>query len=599
MPYPLSSNPAKAWQYKQIPNFLGGLNTSSRTDMLEDTQTLVLRNVLIQRGVVGVDTGYKEFGSAVAGIPQGEFQFLRLDGLTDQLLITTASLYKYSSTHLQWQLVKGTASTTVVATLTGSFPAGSNNIDVASAAGFATGDLIGIGLASGAQHQATIIVTGTNFVLSSPIPSGQSAAHGGVVVRGVVLAGTLAHRVSATLFAGNNWFVFTNGVNIPMRYDTVDCVVVPNLPSAGNTVCAAVATYNSALFLLNTTEGGTNYPQRVRRSNQTDPTEWVLGTAGYDDLLDSADVILCGLVLGPYLIIYRTRAIYRGEFIGVGGLNYRFDPMISDEGPISASAVVDMSDKHILIGHANVYEYRGDFALTPIGSAIYPRLFDTHSDVNPRFESRIFAFYVEELDEIWIFYPSVNSEVCNKTLRYNVPGRFWYEREFNDSINGYGFFQLEESFTWDDLVGSWDQQNWKWDSRKMLQQAPTTHLLAATEGQVFEYDYYTVLDNGAAIGYTIESKDFVIPDADFRFDMIEMQIQGLDILLEYSTDEGETWVSLAIINMPVRGKHQEFKQFVTHSIRFRWSSSIGSNFRLDWAGFSYKIESLYPGGSST
>lgn len=587
MPYPAPFG-KKAWQYKQVPNLVGGIDASKRSDELGDTFSTTLRNVLIQRGIMEVDTGYKTFGSAVVGIPQFSYQFLRLDTITDQMLVTTSTLYKYNATHSQWQLVKGTAGTT----LNGAIAGGAATIVVVSAAGFTTGDLIGIALDSGNQHQTTITVSGTTFTLAASIPALESASSGNVVLRAVALTGTLDHQVSAVTYSGNNWFVFTNGINKPMRYDTIDCVVIPNLPSAGNIVCAAVAVYNSALFLANTTEGGVNAPQRVRRSNQTDPTNWTTGTAGYDDLLDSADPILTLDVLGPYLIVYRDRSIYRGEFVGVGGLNYQFAAMIQGEGLVSAGGVVDLSDMHIIFGHANIYEYRGDFALTPIGDEIYPRLFSVHSDMNPAYEPRAFGFYVEELDEVWFFYPSVASTICNKMLRYAVGDKRWYERVFADSFAGFGFFQLEESFIWTDLKNSWNSQNWKWDSRKLLQQAPTTHLLSATAGQVFEYDYYTTLDNATGISYTVESKDFVVPDAVIRFDMIEMYIQGMSILLEVSTDYGVSWMTLATITEHTMNKVRVFKQFTASAVRFRWSGT-DDGFRLDWYGFSFKQESIY------
>ena len=590
MTYPILQGAANRWKYKFVENLLGGINTAKANANLEDNQCIKLNNVLLRAGQVLSDNGYKTFGQVVVGRPQVPYQFKRRDLTTDLILITTSTVYKYSSALLRWILVKGTASTT--STL--AYPAGTTVIVVASGVGFATGNLIGITLDNGDQLQTTVTVAGATFTLANAVPVGRSILINAVVLKSVALAGTLDYQVSIDTIAGSDWMVFTNGIDIVKRYDGADCINVPGLPSGGNVVCRSLLLYNTALFLFNTVEGGTAYPQRARRSDQTDPTNWTTGTAGTDNLLDSSDSIVTAAVLGPYMIVYRDKSIVRGSFIGNSGVNYYFETMINTDGAVSTKSVVSVDDYHIFIGQKNIYEYRGDYIISPIGDNIYYHLYGISGELNPAYKNRNFALYSKDLNELWIASVTSTSldNTCNEVLRYIVSNKAWYHREFKDNLIGSGQYTKQQSLTWDTLVGSWDALTWTWNSQQILGNAAVILLCSAVTNQVYEYDYVSTLDNATAIAYTVETKDFAINTSNFRFDKIEMFIQGMGILLEYSTNQGVSWNTMATINQNVLGRVQVYGQFISDRVRFRWSGT-GQNFALQWFGFSYKIENLY------
>lgn len=580
-----------AWKYKAVASLIGGINTAQRPDQLEDSQTVQLKNVLVRQGKMTNDTGYLSFAQAVVGTPQMECQFLRQAGDTEFILITTRTIYEFDEGSGRWHLIKGTVATTSTG---GPYAPGDTAITVTSGAGFSTGDLVGFSTDDGDQHQSIVTVAGAILTMTTPLVDGKTITNGNTVRRAVALAGDLDLQISACEVPSTDWFVFTNGVDIVKRYNGTDCVDVPGLPSGGNTVCRVVAYYNAALFLLNTTEGGTNFPWRALRSDQGDPTEWAAGTAGKDDLLETTAPITAARLMGPYLIVYRSNCIYRGAFIGSVDINYKFDLMVQTDGALSPNSVIEADTSHILVGQFGVYLYQGDFQLQQIGEAIFNKVFGSHGNMNPSFRTRSFCFRVEELSEIWFLYPDINSENPNTLLRYNYKTGMWYERQFANEFFGYGLFQSLSTFTWDSLVGSWDEQTWQWDSQVVLEDSYAVHLMAQVSdaaGQVYEYDYHTVLDNGSPIQYTIETKDFFIPDTDCRFDMLEMGMQGNDVEVFYSTDEGVTWTQLGTLTEPSLTKARLFAQFLFQRIRFRLTGS-SSNFRLDWMGFSYKIESL-------
>lgn len=586
MTYPLKeTDEEKTLQKTTIQKIVGGLNVLEREDQIDPSEALQCRNVVLKKGRLYSDTGYVAFANAVEGTPQADYQFFRKDGTSELMLVTTASVYRYASAVGEWQYVKGTAGTT----LTANEVATDTSLEVASSTGFSPGDAVGITLNDGTQHRTTVntVPDGTHITITVALPG--DADSGNAVVRAVVLMGNLDSAVVPETIPSHDWFVFTNGIDKPKRYDGVDCVDIPNLPSSGDTVCKALRLFNKALFLLHTIEGGTAFPQRARRSDIGDPENWTTGTAGFDDLYDGSDYILAGEVLGPYLIVYRERSIERGEFIGAGGLNYNFDVMVKGEGLMAPLGVIDMGDYHIIVGQANFYEYRAGFDLQPIGDKIHPRLFGPDSIVTTATRHRSFAFFVEEINEAWFFFPTGGNSDCNLLMRYNISEENFAERVFAHQFVGYGFFQREDTVDWAGLIGDWSDQVWFWGTRTLQIDAPTTHLCALVGGQVYEYDYAATDDAGTAIAYSFETKDFLISEALIRLDTIQGFLRGTGVLVEYSTNEGGAWTVVGTVSNATNAAFLLGHQTVTQRIRFRFSGS-DPQFMLSFFEFYWKLE---------
>lgn len=575
---------ASKWNYKLLPAPTGGIDSTTAPEQLEDNQAISLVNIRIRQDRIVPDTGYVKFGQSVAGVPQGDFIFEKTDGTLELVLITTLTVYTYRSQYEKWHLVKGSFSTTTTAEAA----SGGTTISVADASGFSVGNLIAVFLDNSDQHQVNITaISGSSLTLSSPIPSGRSVLSGAQVIKAVQLSGNLDNHVSGVTLPSHNWFVFTNGVDTVKRYDGADCI---DLPGLSNTTCTAVALYNAALFLLGTTEAGNYRGYRVRRSNQADPTDWTTGTAGFDDLLDQEDPIQTGVPLGPYLIVYRDRSVVRCEFVGAGGLNYRFDTMVRGEGALSPSAVVDINEFHLLIGHSNIYKYRGSFELEPIGDPIYYRVFSSSGYLNPARQRRCFAFYVEELDEAWFIIPSTDADNPYRMERMIVPDGVWYSRSFAHKISGFGFYLRTSSTFWSDLIGDWSAQEWDWGTRITLKASPTVHLCSAETSEIFEYDFSAGTDGGTDIQYSIETKELITPNMEGRFDHLDIGISSTGAAVHYSTNGGISWSLLGTVNLPQYGRARLYSQFPFNRVRFR-ISGVDRGFSLGWLGISFRVES--------
>lgn len=578
----------KTWEYKHIDAFTKGLNLSVRGDKIEDGELLQANNVVFEEDRIRIDTGYIPFFEAIRGAPRAVYQLFKRSGTSELLLVTNSTLYKAQLD--QWQYVKGTAGTTTTAQLNAS----GTNLTVTSITGFSNGDFIGVTLDNGLQHKTTIngAPSGTTIVMADPVPIGRTVLNGASVIKAVILNGSFDLAISLVTLPFNDWFVFTNGVDNPKRYNGTDCVDVPNLPSAGNVQCRVVALFQNYLLLINTIEGGTALPQRIRWCDTADPTNWTTGNAGFKDMYNSEDFLVAAALLGPYMILYKERGIIRMEYVGSSEKLFHFEPTVSGEGTFSQDGVIDLGDYHVVVGNANIYNYSGAYTLEPVGDKIWSRMFGVRGELNPEFKHRSFGFYVEELDEIWIFFPAGTSQFPNKMVRWRQEFDAWSDRNFNRDMVGYGFYLATTARPWSGLVGNWLQQVWKWNAVSVLANSPIT-LLCNSTNQVYSYDYVEPLDNGLPINYSFETKDFTNPQFFLRTDEIRFRAKGSNILVEYSFDKGQSWKTLGTANKGSGASYEETQlnfQALTKRVRFRLSGTSGG-MAFEWFTLKYSVES--------
>lgn len=576
----------EGWDYKYIAPF-EGLDVSIPANQINDGKLLTANNVFLDKGILKKETGYITFGSTVRGIPRITYQFYKKDGTSELMLISNATVYVWNISLSAWHYVSDGVDTTTTAIL----GAGGTNLTVASITGFSDGDFIGVILDDGTQHQTTIngAPAGSTIVMTDAVPVGRQVNNGAIVLKAVDLNGSLDIQVSVVTLASHDWFVFTNGVDTPRRYNGTTCEVIPNLPSSGNTVCRLVAVFNNHLILAHTTEGGTAYPQRVRRSDTGDPTNWTTGNAGYDDLFDSEDFIIATAEFGPYQMFYRERSIVRCGWLGTEDKLFDFETVVTGEGALSQDSVLDLGDYHVFVGNSNIYEYKGGFDVEPIGDDVYDMLFGNDGELNASYKQRSFGFYAEELDEILFFFPTGSDVNPNKFYRYNMSRKAWFTRTLSEAVVGFGLYQATNDKTWNDLIGTWADQTWNWNSRSVTANSPTTHLCGADVNQVYEYNYTATTDAGASISYEVETKDFGHPRYMIRYDTFDFRMKGTNVLVEYSIDEGLTWTTLYTITNSALTRVVRQKQIISQWLRLKLTGS--SDFEFQSLGFVHMIES--------
>lgn len=568
-------------------DFTKGYRSDLPGEYLEEGESPNLLNVTFEKRQVRVGHGYAKFGVTVRGYAHLAYQVFYTNGTSDLVLITTETFYKWNNS--EWQYVSNGTATTV----NGAQGAGTTNLVVASSSGFAATEYVGVTLDNGTQHQTTVksIPDATHIELDDAIPTGRTAQNGAAVVEAAALSGDLDIPPAARMWIPGDKLIVSNGKDNVKSFDGTELVDLSNLPSSGNCQARVLEVYENYLILMFTIEGGTDYPQRVRWCDTGDITNWSTGNAGYEELRDSEDFIVGCERLGPYPIIYRERSIYRMSYRGTTDTLFEFDGMVLGEGAASLYSIADFGDFHIVFGNSNMYEYNGGFDLKPVGDKIFDKIFAHDGTLNSGYIARVFAIYVEELGKAWFFIPAGSDTVPSLMVEYDPSNRSWSLRETYHKLLGYGFYQRSTDKKWNELIGSWAEQTWRWNARRLLANSPTTLVCGYNPKQVYEVDYTTPQDDGNAISWYIETKDYTGPAGFYRFDLFEFEAAGSSVDVYYSKDNGDSWTLLKSITLSADMiRYTIKKQFVAEQARFKFDGS-GGGFILKWYRVAFRLES--------
>lgn len=580
------------WNYELIESPDLGINSEARADDLQPGESIVAHNVRFQQGKVKADTGYEVFGAAVIGAPRMQKEFKKTTGTSETVLLTNSHLYTWNTDVMQWQFVKGDVGTTLSADATATATA----LTVTSIIGFADGDPIGIVLDNLQMHMTTVNGTpsGSTINITDAMPSLASSTQ--TVIKPVEFSGTNTKPVDMKIFPANNWLVITNGVDVVHRYDGTDCVDVPNLPSSGDTICEALGVVDVYLLLLNTTEGGTRHPQRVRRCDTGDPTNWTTGNAGYNDLAENSDYCVACEKLGDIAVIYKETSICHLRVVATDDRLFQIDEnVVPDEGIKNPQQVIPVGDAHVMKGKTALYLYEGGEDLIPLTGKVFEDVFSVDADYNPGTDYMTFLINVKELQEIWMVYPKSGDTIPQSVMRMKINRRqevaTFAFRRLSHPVIGYGLRVQDDSLAWEDLSGDWASQTYTWASQVLLAASPNVHLCDPTNLRVYNYNYSAATDNGTTISWSFETQDFYNPAKSIRFDKLDFVAEGESVLAEISNDQGQSWTTIktqALTTNPT--KYSGSRQVVGHTIRFRFSGT-GTGFALSRFGFRYSLES--------
>jgi len=583
-------------QYKHVPNLALGYNPSVPPDLLQDGESPYVKNLIFDEGLVKTDTGYQTFGSTIEGYPQKIFQLVKKAGTSVFLLITTSTLYKWATP--EWQFVSNsnatqasgehTATDWITVDNTASFR-------VSYPAPHSSSAWIGVMLESGLQHQTKLnaVSAGHWLQMDTTLASGATVSDNAAVIEAVPLAGDLDDPVSCAPWVPDDDLIFTNNKDEPQLYDSSadECKNIQNLPESGVFLAAVVRIFNNYVCFYNTTEAGNPYPQRVRRCNTADPTNWATGNAGYNDLWDEEDHITAVEPIGPYMAVYREKAIYRQSYVGSTSVLFNFEEMVSGEGAIGIEAVAVLKDFHLVLGNTSIFRYDGGMSLIDIGKKVKDYILGRGGRLNPEYKHRALAFQVEELDEAWFLIPTGDESLLGFLIRVKTDKEVWAIREFYHDFIGYGLYKNPLARTWNDLTGSWIEQVWSWDDRRLSVGSSSIMLCGHTPKQVYEYDFVTIADNTQTIVWEFQTKDFSSARFKLRMNLLDIYANGATVEISRSHDRGSSWTSIETVTLNESlALYNIWSQFLNRMTRYKLSGQ-GGGFALEWLGIEFSEES--------
>jgi len=548
------------------------------------------------------------------GVAQGGFDHQTAAGAVTPLLVTTKSVYRYVALPTdEWQYVEGTVETTTNA----NEAAGSTAINVVSEAGFSATDRIGITMDDGAQHQTTVASTAAGVInIDDALPghTGTVVTSGNAVLKAIELNGTSAKQVVWAPVPWHEWSVFTNGLDIPMRYDGTSCEVIPNLPNSGNTLCETLSVFSEAFLILGgVTEAGTLVPYKVIWCAAGDATDWTSPTSGSKELLDTRDGIVAMKALSTVMVIYRTRTPVIMRFLGQPYATFSFAPLALGEslksegfGPVSANAVAGTSNQHIIFDRRGVFIYQGGDEIQDISSKIFAKVFGSSGLLNMTNIGRSFVHFVAGTSTVWLFYPDSSAGYPNRAAVLDIRTGKWWHRLFNHEISFASASSGSTSTRIIDLVGTIVEQQWKIGTGSAVVGAqsvllgitgmdPTATPVEADDpdstDSVAQYDGIAAKEFRQVIDWSFDSVER-IAQHQFRLDHVRVRYKGPAAELFILRDSGDPESIMDLSASATFIDYEVFPQTVQRLLQFRISGS-GTGAELAELSFKFREEARW------
>lgn len=385
------------------------------------------------------------------------------------------------------------------------------------------------------------------------------------------------------------WWILTNGVDELKKWTGTGAIsnLIASFPSGLTSLKAnSIVEFKGYLLLLDVTEQGNRYPQRVRWSDTAAPDDFLNGNANYTDL-SGADWIKRGIKFkGDYVVIFKERSIWVGYATGDSAI-FQFDQRIAGMGCAAAKTVESFGDEIVFLGWDDVYVFNGtDYE--SIGDEIKSELFST---MNPKQIDKCFGFVVEEQKEYWLFTPSASSSYCDTIWVFNYESNKWTRHSLSDYISGYGYYEKQGQLTIGDLEGTIGEQTWRFGDRTTLEASPT-NLLGDTNGYIYEYDTLVSNDDGTAIDAWFSTKDYIFTNLLSAFIALRMDVYfsgGGTLKVAYSKDGGTTWSEERTLaaNNDYSIRRAYWRIYTQKPIRFRFRNNTSAEH------FSFREARLY------
>lgn len=211
--------------------------------------------------------------------------------------------------------------------------------------------------------------------------------------------------------------------------------------------CSAIRSFGDFMLALGMTEGGIEYPNRVRFSDLT-PANQVPGSwdaadpttsAGFNDLVQMETPLLDGQTLGSNFLLYSSDQVWQMEFVG-GNFIFNFRKLFDDAGIINRNCVVEVEGKHYVFDNNDIYVTDG----VSRQSICYQRTRDyIFSGMDTSKKDICYVHHNHQLEEIYFCYHSgddmavyADGDYCNRAAVYNYKTDTWSFMDLPNTVSG-------------------------------------------------------------------------------------------------------------------------------------------------------------------
>lgn len=163
-------------------------------------------------------------------------------------------------------------------------------------------------------------------------------------------------------------------------------------------------------------------PMLVRWSDQESATTWIpapTNQAG-EYKLTSGSTIVTGRTARQEILIWTDSALFSMQYLGPP-YTFGFTLLMDNISIISPQATVTANNTTFWMGLDKFYNYSGRVDTLPCTLRSY-----IFGDINMSQAYQIISGSNEGFNEVWWFYPSADSNVCNRYVIYNHLENIWY-----------------------------------------------------------------------------------------------------------------------------------------------------------------------------
>lgn len=368
-----------------------------------------------------------------------------------------------------------------------------------------------------------------------------------------------------------NSVVFGNGKDQVMRIPftgTTYAILNANCPAA-----KYLTRFADRLYLASTVEGGATKPFRVRRSVNSDHTDWTGLGSGFNDLSEYPYHLKGMKKSGAQMLVASEEALWIATRTGISAAPARFDPVVPGVGVYMPHTLTTRGNDHLFYGRDHAYLFSGsrvDEIMNQVRDVVFfaieaSRIHLNHGVIRPETQE-----WIVFLCEPGVLVPTV-AWIWN--WHYDI----CYKWSFSGGIISSAIHRQDTSRTWNALVGSWNAQTWIWTTSQSTANFPTL-VTGHDNGKAYYWASAFLSDDGSIIPCRWTSKDFSAaelspgyPNFSSRWALqqihlktlgIEYQESGTDCTLNFylSNDSGTTWagpypVNLSLSSAATGGAH--------------------------------------------
>lgn len=288
---------------------------------------------------------------------------------------------------------------------------------------------------------------------------------------------------------GDRWYA-TNGVDPPVAFEATMTQVYE--PDFGDIItCRSFAITKNIMMLINLTlDTGEDLPFSVRTSAIGEPENMTTLEASEFVVHDGADPLITAFAIGESIAIYGERSITLTQFVGPPTV-FVFRNVMNGVGPRSGRGVADFGDFHEFIGSDAMYIFDG-IGIQEVNAHVWQEMIRRTS---PQRLDFISSHFDEERGDLFWVLPLNSDADPDSGPPERAIVEHYLEDVGGDSTNdiytqreipatAFGFFERENTLTFDQLAESWEDQNYRWDDQ-FFQGAFPFNLFGDVNGNVY------------------------------------------------------------------------------------------------------------------